>query len=223
MAKGADFWNERFDADPYAYGEQPNTFVRTAAGRWLEARSSILDLGAGEGRNAVFLAGEGHRVTAADFSAVGLKKTTRLAERRCVDIATRHVDVRSWSPDRTWDAVVTTFLHLPADQRGDLYNLLQGLVRPGGRIVSEWFRPEQRTDGYESGGPPDVTMMVTVDELRSHFSERGILHLETAHPVLDEGPHHQGPAATVRLVWERPAGTNPESGPERYPGSPRAS
>ena len=205
MAKGADFWNDRYDADAFAYGETPNAFIREAADRWMEAPGSVLDLGSGEGRNAVFLAQRGYRVTAADFSAAGLRKTERLAEQNGVEVATRHVDVRSSTPDGTWDAVVTTFLHLPPDERPAFYRLLQRLVRPGGRIVAEWFRPEQRTEGFESGGPPDVDMMVTGDELREHFPSSGLVHLEPARPTLDEGPHHQGPAATVRLVWERPA------------------
>jgi hypothetical protein len=70
-------------------------------------------------------------------------------------------------------------------------------------LIAEWFRPEQRTEGYTSGGPPDVEMMVTAEELREHFGADGIEHLTVAEPMLDEGMH-EGPGATVRLVWRRP-------------------
>ena len=75
-------------------------------------------------------------------------------------------------------------------------------LSPGGILVAEWFRPEQRTEGYTSGGPPDVDMMVTAEAIREHFDETGIEHLEIAEPMLDEGMH-EGPGATVRFVWRR--------------------
>jgi len=203
MPKSADFWNDRFSRDAYVYGVQPNAFVEAAAGRWLPDAGAVLALGAGEGRNAVFLARQGHDVTALDYSAEGLRKTRRLAERSDVSVETILADVREWQPDRTWDAIVVTFLHLPPADRADLYALLRRCLRPGGVLAAEWFRPEQRTEGYTSGGPPDVEMMVTAGELREHFGAEGIEHLEAAEPMLDEGMH-EGPGATVQFVWRRP-------------------
>ena len=202
MPKPADFWNDRFAAEEYIYGETPNAFVRRAAETWLPNPQDVLALGAGEGRNAVFLARQGHAVTAVDYSAEGLRKTRRLAAVADVSVHTIQADVREWAPDRTWDAVVTTFLHLPPDERPALYALIRRCLRPGGRLVAEWFRPEQRTEGYTSGGPPDADMMVTAEELREHFDEPGIDHLEIAEPMLDEGMH-EGPGATIRFVWRR--------------------
>ncbi len=203
MPKPADFWNDRFAAEEYIYGETPNAFVRAAADTWCPGEQDILVLGAGEGRNAVFLAQQGHAVTAVDYSAEGLRKTMRLAGAADVDVTTLEADVREWTPDRTWDAVVTTFLHLPPADRPGLYALIRRCLRPGGHLVAEWFRPEQRTEGYTSGGPPDADMMVTPAELREHFSGEGIEQLDVAEPTLNEGMH-QGPGATVQFVWRRP-------------------
>lgn len=203
MPHAADFWNDRFAADEYVYGEQPNAFVRTAAPRWLTGNRRVGALGAGEGRNAVFLARQGHDVTAVDYAAEGLRKTRQLAEAAGVALDTIQADVRTWTPEQTWEAVVVTFLHLPPAERSRLYELIQAVLAPGGVLVAEWFRPEQRTEGYTSGGPPAADLMVPADELRNHFSTAGIDHLATAEPTLAEGPHHQGPAATVRFVWER--------------------
>lgn len=204
MPKPASFWDDRFAADEYVYGVQPNDFIKEAAATRLSSPCDVLDLGVGEGRNAVHLARQGHTVTAVDYSAEGLRKTEQLAEREGVSVETLRADVRDWDPDRTWDAVVITFLHLPPSERPDLYALLQRVLRPGGTLIAEWFRPEQRTEGYTSGGPPDVDMMVTVEELRTHFAVDGIEQLERAEPMLDEGMH-TGPGATVRFVWRRPA------------------
>jgi SAM-dependent methyltransferase len=204
MPKSAAFWNDRFAGDTYVYGEAPNAFVRSAAEEWLPDGQDVLALGAGEGRNAVFLAQKGHAVTALDYADEGLRKTQRLATEAGAEIDTIQADVREWSPDREWDAVIVTFLHLPPEERPPLYALIQECLRPGGLLVAEWFRPEQRTEGYASGGPPDPAMMVTGHELREHFGEDGIEHLEVAEPMLEEGMH-QGPAATVRFAWRSPA------------------
>lgn len=202
--KGVAFWDERFGQDAYVYGEAPNDFIATAAPVHLPAPTDVLDLGAGEGRNAVFLARHGHRVTAADYSAQALRKTEQLATQNDVPVNTMHVDVATWTPDRSWGGIVITFLHGPAAWRQQLYRCIQTALEPGGRLIAEWFHPEQRTEGHTSGGPPDVAMMVTADELRDAFDPNGIEVLEAAAPVLDEGPYHTGPAATVRFVWRAP-------------------
>lgn len=199
----APFWNDRFRSDAYVYGTAPNQFVREQAGRW-DAGASVLALGAGEGRNAIFLAGRGVDVTALDYAEQGLRKLYALADEHGVSVNTVHADVTTWTPDRRWDGVVSTFLHLPAAERPGLYETMQAALLPGGVLVAEWFRPEQITGGYESGGPPSTEMMVTEGELQAHFAEEGIRMLHAAETTLDEGPHHRGPAAVVRLVWQRP-------------------
>lgn len=203
MSKPSTFWDDRFSDDTYVYGVQPNQFIEEAVDTWLPASGDVLALGAGEGRNAVYLARQGHTVTAVDYSAEGLRKTRRLAGEWDVSVDTIQADVRDWTPDRAWDAVVVTFLHLPVPDRPPLYRLIRRLLRPDGLLVAEWFRPEQRTEGYTSGGPPDPDMMVTPEELRTHFAAEGIVHLEEAEPMLEEGMH-RGAAATVRFVWRCP-------------------
>ena len=77
-------WDERYASEDYAYGTEPNDFLREVAPRLPVGKT--LCLGEGEGRNAVFLAGLGHRVTALDGSRVGLEKARRLAADRGVAI-----------------------------------------------------------------------------------------------------------------------------------------
>jgi SAM-dependent methyltransferase len=198
------FWNDRYRADEYIYGTAPNAFLARAALEHVpDPPAELIDLGAGEGRTAVFFATRGYDVLALDASSVGLRKANQLAASRGVSIETEEHDLTRWTPDVQVDAVLCSFLHFSPDDRPRLYRMMQQAVRPGGVVIAEWFRPEQITGGYDSGGPPDLDLMITSEELRAHFPDHGLLHCADASPTLDEGAHHRGPAATVRLVWRK--------------------
>lgn len=199
-----EFWNERYDDEAYIYGTAPNTFLaETADAHFPGPPATVYDLGAGEGRTSAFLATRGYDVTAVDASRVGLRKAHTLAATHSVQIEAQEADITTWTPAEEKDAVVCSFLHFAPADRPRLYRMMQAAVRPGGIVAAEWFRPEQRTKNRRSGGPPDIDLMVTADELRQHFPEDGIVLLEDASPVLSEGEHHNGPAETVRLVWRK--------------------
>ena len=199
-----EFWNERYDDEAYIYGTAPNAFLAEAAEvHFPDLPASVYDLGAGEGRTAVFLATRGYDVTAVDASRVGLRKAHTLAAKHSVRIEAQEADLTTWTPEEEKGAVVCSFLHVARPDRPRLYRMMQAAVRPGGIVAAEWFRPEQRTENRPSGGPPDVDLMITAEELRQHFPESGIVQLEDASPSLSEGEHHKGPAETVRLVWQK--------------------
>ena len=104
---------------------------------------------------------------------------------------------------------MATFLHLPEAVRPAVYGLVRRALRPGGVFIGEWYRPEQVTKGYTSGGPRDVTMTVSSGEVLAHFGRdprdnAGLLVLDSVEAVLDEGPYHQGLAALTRVVWKKP-------------------
>jgi hypothetical protein len=80
---------------------------------------------------------------------------------------------------------------------------VQALV-PGGLVLLEGFRPEQRTLGRTSGGPPAIPPLFSEAILRADFEELEISSLEALTVELDEGPGHRGLAEVVRLVGRRP-------------------
>ena len=73
-----NFWDQKYDMPDYKYGKQANRFLQEQQER-LRPASTVLLPGDGEGRNSVWLAEQGHSVTAVDSSALGLDKTRRLA------------------------------------------------------------------------------------------------------------------------------------------------
>jgi SAM-dependent methyltransferase len=195
-------WDARFASEGFTYGAKPNVFIAQEATR-LPVGAALIDLGCGEGRNAVWLAEQGFRVTAVDFSEAGLEKTRALAAERGVEVATVQADLAFWRPDRQWDAAVCTFLHLRLGERLRFYTAVQAALKPGGIFLAEWFRPEQRTMGYTSGGPPTVDYLVKAAELEQHFTWGRILYCESVDITLSEGTYHQGPAAVVRLAFQK--------------------
>lgn len=194
-------WEERYGKAAFHYGDHPSLFL-TQYAHLLPQSARVADLGSGEGRNAVWLAEQGHTVWAVEGSRAGLYKTSALAQQRGVDVHLMHSDLFAWQPEFPLDAVLASFLHLPPERRIALYTHLKGMVRAGGLVLGEWFRPEQRHLNLPSGGPPDVSFLPDRNELAHNFPNP--LVLEEANPFLQEGGGHVGPAAVVRLVWPSP-------------------
>lgn len=85
-------WDESFAKEGFVYGVDPNQFIEMEANRF-KSGSKIACLAEGEGRNAVYLAKQGHDVTAYDISNVGLNKASKLAENNGVSIKTKQMNL----------------------------------------------------------------------------------------------------------------------------------
>jgi SAM-dependent methyltransferase len=192
-----NFWDQRFAEPGFKYGLEPNAFLRQQAAQ-LAPGSRLLVPGDGEGRNGVWLAQQGHHVTSVDLSAVGLKKAADLATQRGVTLTTQLVDLAHWAPEPgRFDAVVIIFTHLPESIRQAAHRRLANGLKPGGRMIIEVFHPEQMR--YQSGGPRDVTMLYSTEQLSDDFA--GLLAPELVwhgEITLSEGPGHQGTAVVTR-------------------------
>ncbi len=194
-----NFWDQQFAGEAFKYGTAPNAFLTTQAHR-LVPNSEVLVPGDGEGRNGVWLAQQGHQVTAVDNSQVGLNKAQALAQERGVSITTVHADLAEWAPEpNSADAVVLVYLHLPPVLRVQVHAQLAQALRPGGLLVLEAFHPQQLQ--HNSGGPKDKAMLYTPALLCEDFAA-GFEPLESwsGETHLDEGPGHQGLAHVTRWV-----------------------
>lgn len=194
-------WDERYSSDDYAYGTEPNAFLAARASRL--PRGHMLCLGEGEGRNAVWLAEQGHEVTAVDASAVGLEKARRLAASRGTTITTVHADLAEYPIEPgAWDGIVSIFCHLPPTLRADLHRRCVAGLRPGGLMLLEAYTPRQV--GRGTGGPPSAELMMDAQTLRAELAGLDLMELQECEREVHEGAFHNGLGAVVQLVARKP-------------------
>ncbi len=199
------FWNERFAAPGYRYGTAPNQFLaQSLPGLAPKPGLRLLLPADGEGRNGVFVAQQGHQAVIVDISTKAREKALALAAERGVALDYTIGDLSAWEPDpASADGVVIVFMHLPPDLRTSLFARLLTALKPGGFLLLECFREEQLARG--TGGPPNADWLYSRDTLRPLVQGLDITLLEEAEPTLDEGPGHQGPGDTLRLIAHKPS------------------
>jgi cyclopropane fatty-acyl-phospholipid synthase-like methyltransferase len=198
-----DFWNQRYQAEGFLFGREPNTFVKSQA-HLFKPGQDVLAIADGEGRNGVFVARQGARVTAVDFSAPALEKARSLAEEFNVEMTIEQHDIYEWrGDDGAYDIVLAIFIQFaPPEKRTLLFDTIKRLVKPGGLVVMQGYRPEQV--GYKTGGPPQVENMYTSDLLRTAFADFDIGHLEEHDSIVEEGSGHSGLSALIDMIARRP-------------------
>ena len=202
LAKGIDrrMWNERYANDTYAYGTEPNDFLRQHAAQLPVGKT--LCIGEGEGRNAVYLASLGHQVTALDASDVGLAKAKKLADQNGVTIETVHADLATYTFDvGAWDVIVSIFCHLPAAMRIRVHKQIPEALRPGGIFILEAYSPQQLE--YATGGPPVKEMMMDLCSLKQELSELKFTHEAELVRDINEGEFHKGTGAVTQVISVR--------------------
>ena len=190
-------WEARYAEAGYAFGTRPNDFLREQEGRLLPGR--ILCLGAGEGRNAVWLAQRGYEVTAVDQSTRGLQKARRLASDRGVRIATVEADLATFHIQAgAWAGIVSIFVHLTPPVRKRVHASVVSGLAPGGVYVMEAFRPEQAR--RTTGGPSEDERLVNLERLRPELGALDWLVAQELERDVVEGRCHTGRASVVQLV-----------------------
>lgn len=201
MSDVTNTWNERYDTEEFVYGREPNAFLAGVSA--MMPPGDVLCLAEGEGRNAVFLARQGHRVLAVDASAVGLSKAARLAEEHGVRIETLTTDLADLviEPGR-WDAIVSIFCHVPPPVRRVLHRQAVAGLHPGGLFVLEAYTPAQLE--LRTGGPPTVELLMTLADLREELAGLEFLQAREIERDVVEGRLHTGRGAVVQIVARKP-------------------
>ncbi len=200
--KLADFWNQRYGKEEFAYGTAPNDFLVEFA-RHIKPGGRVLCLADGEGRNGVWLAAQGHAVTSVDIAAEGMAKAGRLAAEQGVALSTEVADLATHDLGlEAWDAIVSIFMHLPSRLRCEVFARAVAALRPGGVVLFEAYAKGQL--GRGTGGPPEIDLLVAPDEVAQEFPGCRILHAFHGLREITEGRHHNGPGEVVQLVMQKP-------------------
>jgi cyclopropane fatty-acyl-phospholipid synthase-like methyltransferase len=191
-------WQTRFSAPGYAFGKEPNSFLKAQA-HLLRSGQRALSVADGEGRNGVWLAQQGLDVLAVDFSAAGLAKARALAGERGVSLRTELADITTWQwPREAFDVVVAIFIFVEPHERPAFFNNLKGALKPGGLLLMQGYRPEQLN--YRTGGPSNASRMYTRAILQDGFGDMAALDIREHDSVVSEGSSHAGMSALIDLV-----------------------
>jgi len=200
-----DRWNERYSKDEFAFGKQPNNYLKEQ----LEKLNvgTILFPAEGEGRNAVFAANLGWTVSAFDISMEGKKKADRLAEINHVTIDYQVGDLQEISFDtEQFDVIALIYAHFPANIKSVYHKTLDKYLRNGGVVIFEAF--SKRHIDYVSknenvGGPRDLESLFSIEEIKSDFANYEIIELEEKEIELSEGLYHNGTGSVIRFVGQK--------------------
>jgi SAM-dependent methyltransferase len=188
---GADFWNERYSSAPAIWSGRPNPQLVAEAAALRPGRA--LDVGCGEGADAIWLAEHGWTVTAVDISTVALARAEAHARRAGDDVAGRitwqQADLTVWAPEpSSFDLVSAQFLHVPPTGREALDGALRAAVAPGGLLLIVGHHPLDLETGLRR--PRRADLLFTAEEAVGSLDPTGweVLAAETRPRVVaDEG------------------------------------
>ena len=205
-------WDERYAAAELLWSAGPNQFVEAELADLRPGRA--VDLAAGEGRNAIWLAERGWEVTAVDFSLVGLDKGRQALARhpngRDLHVDWVHADVLDYDAGPVgFDLALVAYLQLVPEERREATRRAFGLLVPGGTLLVVGHDSTNFTEG--TGGPTDQAVLFTAEEVLGDLdgerfevvrAERVSRQVPTAP---DDALHRAEPARTaydalVRLV-----------------------
>jgi len=197
-------WDKRYTRDDYLFGTLPNAFLAAQAMR-LTAGQAALCVADGEGRNSVWLARQGLKVSAFDISPVGVEKARKLAAMQHVTVGYEISDVANWRwPEAAFDVVAAIFVQFADPElRSFMFSAMLKSLKPGGLLLLQGYTPKQLE--YKTGGPPQVEHLYTEALLRQAFGVCEMIELRAHESEIDEGAQHNGISALIDLVARKPA------------------
>lgn len=180
-------WNDRYRGTDLVWSAGPNAVVERRCRDLRPGRA--IDLAAGEGRNAIWLAELGWNVTAVDFSEVAIDKTRRLAERRDVSVDARVDDLATFVPSPgEFDLVLVAYLQLVDAELTPILERAAAAVAPGGTFLLVAHDLDNLEHGY--GGPSHPSVLSTPEQVVEAIGDA--LTVDTAevvdrHVATDDG------------------------------------
>ncbi len=200
----AEMWDRRFGLDAFAYGKEPNVWLKNRIDLMEpESNSRALFPADGEGRNAVWAARKGWAAEVFDLSEEGEKKCMQLAKEFDVTVE-YHVDDLVLRPfeSEDYDLIACSWFHTPTPIRERHMPRMLHALKSGGRFVMEGYHQSQLP--LSSGGPKSLDLLFDLDTVLAeltgqHAPEMKIVHASVETTVLNESDLHRGKARVVRL------------------------
>ena len=190
-------WDSRYRTNDYIYGKEPNPQFREFINGFT-LPGKILLPGEGEGRNGVYAAKKGWKVTAADSSREAINKAHKLATSEGVSLVFHHADIFSLTLERSYyDVVALVFFHVGKKQLIPLFSKLTESLRKGGTLFVVGFHEDQLKHG--TGGPKSIDMLYTPNKIKESLRDIEIVRLEKMEFDLREGSFHNGVSSIMVL------------------------
>ena len=167
---------------------------------YLIPQGDTLVIADGEGRNSVYLASRGFRVTASDSSTVANVKAKALAASQNVEVNYQVEDFFDidWSAEQYDNIVGIFFQFIPPDKIKQVLTALRTAIKKGGTLLIHGYTPQQIE--LATGGPKDVSLMYTKELFEDVFESVEILVNKEYQMQLSEGSGHKGQSALIDFV-----------------------
>ena len=196
----SSFWDDKFSGKEYIYGTKPNDFVKYYIDNTTN-KGSMLFVGEGEGRNALYAALNGWEVTAHDASRVAKDKALKLASGHGISYQYIVSDILDLDTGNKFNAIGLIYMHLPSEIRKSAHQLLTQKLQIGGELFLEVFSKNQINNN--SGGPKNIDMLYSLEDLKADFANLEIVSCEEISTSLNEGNHHIGKADIIRMILRK--------------------
>ena len=195
----AAYWDERYGSSEALWSGHVNAIVRDETGQLSPGRA--LDVGCGEGGDALWLAGRGWEVVGADVSRVALDRAASRARETGLDGRTtwEQRDLLAWTPPAdAYDLVCAAFMHLPTTERREVYAGLAAAVAPGGTFLVAAHHPSDRDVVPR---PPQPDLFFTAEEMVADLRDGpGSWEVVTAEARPRTARHPDGHQVTVHVT-----------------------
>lgn len=198
-------WDERYGSEEFAYGTEPNNYLKEQLSKLKPGK--ILFPAEGEGRNAVFAATLGWKVSAFDISANGRNKALQLAEqlKTSIDYRVGELSTLDYQIEQ-FDAIALIYAHFPGAIKSSIHQMLNQYLRKDGFVIFEAFSKshlEYIAKNEKVGGPKDIESLFSIEEIKADFPDYRIIELAETEIELSEGLFHNGTGSVIRFVGQK--------------------
>lgn len=148
-----DFWEALYQRDEHRiWSGNVNVNLRIEAESLKPGRA--LDLGSGEGGDAIWLAGQGWTVDGVDISTTALARAEEAAAKAGVTVNWLHRNILEWQPEESYDLISAQYMHLPPDLRRTVFTAAAAAIRPGGSLLVVGHSPKAMRE-FDGQKPPE--------------------------------------------------------------------